>query len=45
MLQRLKYRLRYWWRAFNRSLGICERCGSLLNYTTLRRGICPNCGR
>jgi hypothetical protein len=44
-MQKLKYRLRYYWRKIVRGCGYCEKCFTLLNITRSGRGICPQCGR
>lgn len=44
MIQKLKYRLRYYWRCIARFIGICPTCHTPVNYTTTRRPICPKCG-
>jgi len=44
MLQFIKYRARYWFKAFCRAvLGLCPACGSRINVTPSGTYICPNC--
>jgi len=38
-------RLRYYWRKLCLALGVCPNCGTMVNWTTKGRPICPNCGR
>ena len=45
IMQKLIYRARYWFRTVCRFLGLCEKCGSVLNFTRRKRAICPKCGR
>jgi hypothetical protein len=45
MIQRIKYRLRYHWRAFFKFIFICPDCFSGMNSTPGGRAICPECGK
>lgn len=44
-MNRLQYRLRYYWRKLVNFLGLCYRCGGRVNYTRSNKSICPNCGK
>ena len=44
-MQKLIYRLRYYWRVFAHFIGFCPKCHNPINYTTNGRPICPQCGR
>lgn len=43
--QKLRYKYEYWRRKILLFLGICPKCGTKVNYTTLGRPICPDCSR
>ena len=45
MIQKLRYRLFYWWRKVALFVGICPVCRTELNYTLKGRPVCPRCGR
>jgi hypothetical protein len=45
MIQRIKYRARYYWRAFFKFIFICPDCFSGMNSTPGGRAICPECGK
>jgi hypothetical protein len=40
---RLRYRVRYYWRKTCNAFGYCP-CGSLVNFTSKGRAVCPQCG-
>lgn len=42
---KLKYRTRYWWRKAVVFFGVCPTCWNRVNYTSLGRAICPQCGK
>ncbi len=44
MLQKLKYKLRYWRRCVLLAFGRCPKCRARVNWTTTGRPICPECG-
>ncbi len=44
-LERMGYRLRYYWRKLVNFVGLCHRCGGIVNYTRSGKAICPKCGR
>jgi rRNA maturation endonuclease Nob1 len=44
-MDRLGYRLRYYWRKAVNFAGLCYRCGSTVNYTRKGKAICPRCGK
>jgi len=44
MIQKLKYRLRYYWRKYLLALGRCPKCRTPVNYARNGRPICPACG-
>lgn len=42
---RIYYFLRYYYRKIIVLFGFCPDCGTLLNYTSNGRPICPECGK
>lgn len=44
-IERLRYRLRYYWRKACHFAGFCPKCGGLVNYARGGRAICPGCGK
>ena len=41
---KIQYRSRYWWRKLCNAFGFCP-CGTIVNWTTTGRPICPKCGK
>ena len=44
-MNRIPYRLRYYWRRFAHVLGRCPACWERVNYTRHGQAVCPTCGR
>lgn len=45
LMQAIKYRIRYWWRKFVTTIGLCPDCGTVVNRTRYGRAHCPSCGK
>lgn len=44
-IQRIGYRLKYYWRKACQFFGFCPKCRGPVNYTTAGRALCPKCGK
>ena len=44
MLQKLRFKLRYWRRVAILLVGLCPRCYSRVNWMPSGRHHCPSCG-